>query len=166
VIRLGAAGSLTTVLCDFLFYPLDCINVRTKILEKNIPMHQMALHILNREGPKGLYQGYHCCFYGNVIYGFSYFIIYKSLKNHLAQYFPGEQKFGMYVSASIMAEVVAQFMFYPFELAKIRILTKNHSYQYLSAADALRKIVQKDSFPGLYKGLSTFYANYVTYYTI
>ena len=56
-------------------------------------------------------------------------------------------------------------IYYPYELVKVRFLTKNDIYKYEGVCDAMRKIVKKDSVPGLYKGLCTFFLTYMGQYT-
>ena len=63
--------------------------------------------------------------------------------------------------ASTYAEIIALALYYPFELIKVRFLTKNDVYKYFSATDAIKKIYKKDSVKGLYRGLSAFFLAYL-----
>ena len=65
-----------------------------------------------------------------------------------------------------MAEIVSLFIYYPFELTKIRLLTKNDIYKYTSVSDAFIKIVKLDGIPGLYRGLVTFFFAFMGQYTL
>lgn len=50
----------------------------------------------------------------------------------------------IYAGASTIAEVIALIAYYPYELVKVRFLTKNDKYGYQSVSDAFIKILKKD----------------------
>ncbi len=72
----------------------------------------------------------------------------------------------IYASASTIAEILALIVYYPFELVKVRFLTKNDVYGYRSVSDAFVKIVRKDSIPGLYRGCPAFFLTFMGQYTL
>ena len=72
----------------------------------------------------------------------------------------------IYASASTIAEIVALSIYYPYELVKVRLLTKNDHYNYFSVSDAFYKILKKDSVPGLYRGLLPFFLTFMGQYTL
>ena len=72
----------------------------------------------------------------------------------------------IYLSASTISEIIALFIYYPFELVKVRLLTKNDVFKYYSVSDGFSKILKKNSVPGLYKGLLTFFFAFMGQYTL
>mmetsp|Transcript_33675 Transcript_33675/g.24703 ORF Transcript_33675/g.24703 Transcript_33675/m.24703 type:complete len:180 (-) Transcript_33675:34-573(-) len=64
------------------------------------------------------------------------------------------------------SEVLTLFLVYPYELIKVRFMTKNNFYGYENVFHAFRKIVSKDGFTGLYRGMFSFFVTYLCQYTI
>lgn len=85
VLRIGAAGSITTLVGESSFYFIDAINARSKVLKENISMGQMMKQVIKTEGIYGLYKGYSACYYSSILYGYLYFYIYKGLKCHMKE---------------------------------------------------------------------------------
>jgi len=67
----------------------------------------------------------------------------------------------IYALASTIAEVIALIVYYPYELIKVRLLTKNNTYRYDSVSDAFIKILRKDNVPGLYRGICAFFLTFM-----
>lgn len=80
ILRVGAAGSITMLCGESLFYSIDAVNARSKVLHENVPFREMVKRILKTEGWYGLYKGYSASFYSSILYGYLYFYIYKGLK--------------------------------------------------------------------------------------
>lgn len=165
ILRIGAAGSLTMLLGESAFYCIDAINMRSKVHQgENIGIRQLVREILQKEGLRGLYRGYSASYYSSICYGYMYFYLYKGLKMEMKEYIqpnsPGMFA-AIYASASTIAEVLALLVYYPYELVKVRLLTKNHHYNYYSVSDAFYKILYKDSVFGLYRGLGTFFLTFL-----
>lgn len=72
----------------------------------------------------------------------------------------------IYASASTVAEIVSLFIYYPYELVKIRLLTKNAVYKYTSVSDAFYNILKKDGVRGLYRGLIAFFLAFMGQYSL
>ena len=72
----------------------------------------------------------------------------------------------IYASSSTIAEVISLLIYYPYELVKIRLLTKNDIYKYESVSDAFVKIVRKDGVRGLYRGCVSFFFAFLGQYTM
>ena len=72
----------------------------------------------------------------------------------------------IYACASTIAEVLALIIYYPYELVKVRFLTKNDVYGYHSVSDAFIKILRKDGVTGLYKGVFAFFLTFMGQYTL
>ena len=133
----------------------------------------MFRKVIQEDGVGGLYKGYSACYYSSILYGYLYFYIYKGLKGHLkdtAVFKNNEQSTPMkalvYASSSTIAEIVSLFIYYPYELVKIRLLTKNDTYQYTSVSDAFYKILKQDGVKGLYRGLLAFFFAFMGQYTL
>ena len=124
----------------------------------------MVRTILKNEGVYGLYKGYSASYYSSILYGYLYFYIYKGLKLQMKESLQptSTSSYAMiYASASTIAEFVALIVYYPYELVKVRFLTKNEVYGYHSVSDAFMKIVRKDSVPGLYRGVLGFFITFM-----
>jgi len=52
---MGAAGSITVLLGESMFYCIDAVNMKSKILHENVRFHVMVKNILKNEGLYGLY---------------------------------------------------------------------------------------------------------------
>ena len=72
----------------------------------------------------------------------------------------------IYASSSTMAEIVSLFIYYPYELVKIRLLTKNDHFKYTSVSDAFFKITHQDGVRGMYRGVFTFFFAFMGQYTL
>jgi hypothetical protein len=173
VLRIGAAGSITTLIGESSFYFIDAINARSKVLPHNVGFKEMFNDVIKTEGVAGLFKGYSACYYSSILYGYLYFYIYKGFKYHVkeTEAFKARQhstsvKALVYASASTVAEIVSLFIYYPFELTKIRLLTKNDIYGYTSVSDAFVKILKADGVTGLYRGLVTFFFAFMGQYTL
>lgn len=160
VLRMGAAGSITILISESSFYFIDAVNARTKILKENVKFGTMIRNIIKNEGIRGLYKGYSASFYSSILYGYMYFYLYKGLKVYMKDKLHPHSTSMMaciYASASTIAEVFALIVYYPFELIKVRLLTRNDHFKYSSVSDAFFKITKKDSVPGLYRGVGAFF---------
>jgi hypothetical protein len=85
--RIAAAGSLTTHLVEMGFYFGDTINSRSKIQQESLSMMRLLNTVLQEEGANALCKGINATYYGSVLYGFSYFFTYSSLKVKGHDYF-------------------------------------------------------------------------------
>jgi hypothetical protein len=83
VVRIGAAGSITTLIGESSFYFIDAINARSKVLSKNVGFMEMLRDVLKNEGVQGLFKGYSACYYSSIMYGYLYFYIYKGFKGYI-----------------------------------------------------------------------------------
>lgn len=80
-------------------------------------------------------------FYGSVICGFIYFAFYKFLKNYFREHF--EEKGGnpalLFFGASFIAEFITLLVYYPYDLVKCRLQSKNYHFKYRNIPHAFRK---------------------------
>lgn len=169
VLRIGAAGSITMLVGESTFYCIDAVNTRSKILTENVGFKEMITRILRNEGLYGLYKGYSATFYGTILYGYLYFFIYKSTKLYMKDKLHPDSASSLamiYASASAIGQMMALMVYYPYELVKIRILTKSEVYKYEGVWDAFKKIYRKDSAKGLYRGSVPFFLTQLSVYTV
>jgi hypothetical protein len=172
VLRIGAAGSLTTLIGESSFYFIDAINARSKILTNNVSFTSMLKKVLKNEGVGGLFKGYTACYYSSIFYGYLYFYMYKGIKCYMkeSEMYQNSKSTSfralIYASSSTIAEVISLLIYYPYELVKIRLLTKNDIYKYESVSDAFVKIVRKDGVRGLYRGCVSFFFAFLGQYTM
>jgi len=85
VLRIGAAGSITTLIGESSFYFIDAINARSKILTTNVSFSYMMKQVIKNEGVSGLFKGYSACYYSSIFYGYLYFYMYKGIKCYLKE---------------------------------------------------------------------------------
>ena len=134
VLRVGAAGSITTLIGESSFYFIDAINARSKILKQNVGFGTMFKSVVKNEGVKGLFKGYTACYYSSIFYGYLYFYLYKGIKCYLkeSEMYKSSKSASLraliYASSSTIAEGISLLIYYPYELVKIRLLTKNDQY--------------------------------------
>lgn len=83
ILRVGAAGSITMLCGESMFYCIDAVNARSKVLHENVKFVDMVRRIIKHEGWYGLYKGYSASFYSSILYGYMYFYIYKGLKVYM-----------------------------------------------------------------------------------
>ena len=133
----------------------------------------MARKVIKEEGVQGLFKGYTACYYSSILYGYVYFYLYKGVKGHLKDsetYKKSTHSTSfralIYASSSTIAEIISLFIYYPWELVKIRLLTKNDIYKYDSVSDAFVKILRKDGVTGLYRGVNYFFLAFMGQYTL
>mmetsp|Transcript_104849 Transcript_104849/g.144997 ORF Transcript_104849/g.144997 Transcript_104849/m.144997 type:complete len:102 (-) Transcript_104849:28-333(-) len=93
--------------------------------------------ILKDEGGvvSGLFKGYSAAFYGAMVAGGIYFTAYKAFKEWTRSLLFKSQKDGrelspgrqalMFSFASMLAEISSLVVYFPFEVLKLRYITKN-----------------------------------------
>jgi hypothetical protein len=144
LLRIGAAGSLTMVICDLSLYSMESVNARSKVLRgENVSFTEMTKQIIKNEGLQGMYKGYSASYYSIIIHGFLYFYVYKALKKKLKERYQPQsslQSALIYGLAAALAQGVDVFC-YPLEMIRIRMLTMNDHYGYKSVSDSFRNII-------------------------
>lgn len=126
--RIAAAGSLTILACEVAFFPLDSLNLQQKVSVKNIGTMQMIKSVYKSYGPYGFYRGFTTSYYPSAYAGAAFFAIYKGLKLKLKEIYQPQtqnQCSVIYLVASVVAEAVTLALYYPSEIVKVRMITKN-----------------------------------------
>lgn len=165
-LRIGMTGSLTLLASEMTFYFIDTINMRSKVLNTNKNCFEMFRDIIKYEGVFGLTKGIQASFYGAIIYGFTYFYLYKQLKEKYKKYI-GDPNAAMFMLTSCVTQMMALCVFYPFDMIKVRLQTSNHLFKYKGLKDAfLRIYYQHNSLKGLYTGFPMYLCTYVCSFTL
>jgi hypothetical protein len=122
----------------------------------------MFRYIFRNEGVAGLTKGIQASFYGAIIYGFTYFYLYKLFKETYKKHI-GESSAFMFLLASCFTQMIALWVFYPFDMIKVRLQTSNHIFKYKGLKNAfIRIFYQHNSLKGFYVGFPVYLCTYVT----
>jgi hypothetical protein len=155
--RMGIAGLLGQMTADFIFHPIDLVNVRTKFFfQERLSTLTIAKRIMKTTGILGFFRGGSVTLLGSSLNGFIYFSLYKKIKEGIKALL--EKDKGFYFVAYTLASVISEFcvyvVYYPFELVKTRI--QSAQYHYKNFFDALQQIWDKNdrkaSIKRLYSG--------------
>ena len=163
IFRMGVAGSLANTVVEAGFHVMDTINVRTKVSESNISSSMMVRKIYAKEGVYGFLKGFSACYYGSVVCGFLYFSLYKLFKIYFKDLFGDQYNIAWtYFMASFAAEFFTLIVYYPYDLIKCRLQSKNYVFKYRNIPHAFRKEIEQGSIINLYRGSFPFLITYCT----
>ena len=96
--------------------------------------------------------------------GFVYFYLYKKVKLFLFQQFGDKANpTAIYLSASIAADLITIMCYFPFDLIKCRLQSKNHVFRYASLPHAFFDELGRNGPIGLYKGSLPFFVTMMTF---
>ena len=161
IVRMGVAGSLANVIIESLFHFADTVNVRAKTSDGNDSSLKVVKKIYQREGIIGFGRGFSACFYGSVFCGFIYFSLYKFFKKEFKEYFGDAMSFQKVVfMASWVAELFTLLVYYPYDLFKCRLQSKNYIFKYRNLPHAFQKEISEGSIFSLYRGSLPFLITY------
>ena len=128
ILRIAGSGSLTFLICEIFFFPLDALNLQQKIQKANLSTRQMLQQVYRHYGPYGVYRGFTTSYYSSTSAAYIFFVVYKGLKTKLKEKFKprtqSECTF-IYTAASFIAEAVSLCIYYPYEILKVRLIAKN-----------------------------------------
>ena len=91
-------------------------------------------------------------FYGSVICGFIYFSGFKLLKNYFSETMEKSNPTLTVFLASFIAEFFTLLVYYPYDLVKCRLQSKNYHFKYRSVPHAFHKEISQGSILSLYRG--------------
>lgn len=150
LLRAGLAGASANMICEMSFHTFDTINTRTKVHHTPISSIIMSTKIWNKEGVYGFAKGISATFYGSLIAGFVYFTFYKYLKEKFIA--SKEASFMQFFMCSVLSEIFTLLFYYPYDLIKSRLQTRNFHFKYKNLVHAFRSVIKKEGTSQLYKG--------------
>ncbi|KAK4986872.1 Cu/Pi carrier [Elasticomyces elasticus] len=144
--------------------PLDLVKCRRQvdpsIYKSNLQAWRSIYHA---EGLRGVFFGWTPTFLGYSCQGFGKYGFYEVFKylygDRLA---PNMNKTVVYLGASASAEFLADILLCPFEAVKVRMQTTLPPYA-STLREGWSKIVQKEGYAGLYKGIYPLWARQIPY---
>lgn len=143
ILRMGIAGSLANVIVEAAFHFVDTVNVRSKVNETSISSLKMVKQIYLKEGLFGFGKGFSACFYGSIACGFIYFALYKLFKTYFKEFFGETYNIAWtFFMASFAAEFFTLIVYYPYDLVKCRLQSKNYVFKYRNIPHAFRKEIK------------------------
>lgn len=160
---MGFAGSLATMAMETTHHFMDTVNIRSKVSKTPISSMGMASKIYAQEGIYGFSKGFSACYYGSIACGFIYFSLYKLLKTEFRNVFGDNQSLATtcFVS-SFFAEMITLFVYFPYDMVKCRLQSRNNIFKYKNLVHAFKTEVQKEGIQGLYRGALPFLITYTT----
>lgn len=158
-LKMGVAGLLGQVTTDFLFHPLELINVRTKFdYAKKLSTFTTAKNIIDTKGIPGFFRGGSVTILGSSFGGFIYFSLYKKIKEKVLKLLEHRKdlNFIAYGIAAVIPEVLVYLLYYPFDLIKTRIQTGQYNYKNFADGIHQNKVKNdiKKTLKNLYTGFS------------
>jgi len=144
--------------------PLDLVKTRRQVDPKLYSSNVGAWRsIFKAEGLRGVFFGWSPTFVGYSFQGAGKYGAYEVFKYYYGeQLFPGMNKTFVYLGASASAEFIADMFLCPFEAVKVRMQTTLPPYA-RTLREGWGKIVQKEGYAGLYKGLYPLWARQIPY---
>jgi hypothetical protein len=154
--RIGIVGLLAQVTTDFLFHPIELINVRTKyFFKQGHTTLTTTKHILSTSGPIGYFRGGSVTLLGSSIGGLTYFTLYKNIKERIKKRTNESHYYLAYSLASTISELLVYAFYYPFEIIKTKIQSGQFNYKnFFDGLDNIYKSSDSGKFiPNLYQGM-------------
>lgn len=119
--------------------------------------------IASKEGFKGVFFGAGPTFVGYSLQGGGKYGFYELFKYFYGEkLFPNSNKTAIYLGASASAEFLADIALCPFEAIKVRMQTTLPPYA-RSLREGWSKVVQKEGYSGLYKGIAPLWGRQIPY---
>ncbi|CAG8918483.1 unnamed protein product [Penicillium salamii] len=160
----GAGGIIACGPTHTAVTPLDLVKCRRQVDPKIYTSNVQAWRtIFSKEGLRGVFFGWSPTFLGYSFQGAGKYGLYEYFKHLYGnQLFPETNRTLVFLGASASAEFFADMALCPMEAIKVRMQTTLPPY-----ASGLRegwgKIVAKEGFGGLYKGLYPLWARQIPY---
>ncbi len=119
--------------------------------------------IASKEGLRGIFFGWSPTFVGYALQGGGKYGFYEVFKYFYGErMFPNMNKTVVYLGASASAEFLADIALCPLEAVKVRMQTTLPPYAH-NLREGWSKIVSKEGYGGLYKGLYPLWARQIPY---
>ncbi|CAG7945326.1 unnamed protein product [Penicillium nalgiovense] len=144
--------------------PLDLVKCRRQVDPKIYSSNIQAWRtIFSKEGLRGVFFGWSPTFLGYSFQGAGKYGLYEYFKNLYGnQMFPDTNRTLVFLGASASAEFFADIALCPMEAIKVRMQTTLPPYA-STMREGWGKIVAKEGFGGLYKGLYPLWARQIPY---
>jgi len=147
--------------------PLDLVKTRRQVDSKLYKGNFQGWSMIYRaEGLRGIFTGWGPTFFGYSAQGafkYGWYEYFKKTYSDLAgPEAATKNKTLLYLSASASAEFLADIALCPFEAVKVRMQGSIHS-PYTGTFDGISKIMAKEGFGGLYKGLYPLWGRQIPY---
>jgi solute carrier family 25 phosphate transporter 3 len=144
--------------------PLDLVKTRRQVDPTLYKSNVQAWgQIFRNEGLRGVFFGWSPTFIGYSFQGAGKYGLYEVFKYQYGdRMFPGMNKTVVYLGASATAEFFADLFLCPFEAIKVRMQTTLPPFAN-TMREGWSKIVAKEGFSGLYKGLYPLWARQIPY---
>ena len=167
IVRMGVAGSLANLTVESMFHFVDTVNVRAKLSDSHDSSLKIATKIYAKEGIQGFSKGFSACFYGSAVCGFLYFSLYKVFKVYSKEWFGDKYNVTfLFFGAAFAAEFFTLLVYYPYDLVKCRLQSKNFIFKYRNLPHAFRKEISEGSILSLYRGSFPFLVTYCFFVSI
>ncbi|KAK5164718.1 hypothetical protein LTR04_001665 [Oleoguttula sp. CCFEE 6159] len=144
--------------------PLDLVKCRRQVDPKIYSSNLSAWRsIYAKEGLRGVFFGWSPTFIGYSMQGAGKYGFYEVFKYYYGEkLFPNMNKTVVYLGASASAEFLADIALCPMEAIKVRMQTTLPPYA-SNLREGWSKIVSKEGYAGLYKGLYPLWARQIPY---
>ncbi|XKL66196.1 hypothetical protein PGB90_009616 [Kerria lacca] len=165
VIESGIAGGLSGAITRLLLQPLDVIKTRFQLQVEPISrrnegskyrgMFQAIKIIWKEETVSAFWKGHNSAQILSILYGTVQFATFEQLKK-LVKIFnlPIKQQIFESFFFGSSATVLATFASFPFDVIRTRFIAQGKFQEYRTIYEASCKIIDKEGFRGLYKGLT------------
>ncbi|KAI9885613.1 MAG: Cu/Pi carrier [Watsoniomyces obsoletus] len=144
--------------------PLDLVKTRRQVDSKLYSSNITAWRkIFRSEGLRGVFFGWSPTLVGYSFQGagkYGFYEVFKYLYGETM--FPGANKTVVYLAASASAEFLADIALCPLEAIKVRMQTTLPPYA-KNLREGWRKVVSKEGYGGLYKGLYPLWGRQIPY---
>jgi len=144
--------------------PLDLVKCRRQV-DANIYSSNLGAwrSIFKAEGLRGVFFGWSPTFVGYSFQGAGKYGAYEAFKYQYGEkMFPNANRTLVFLGASASAEFIADLFLCPFEAIKVRMQTTLPPYA-ANLREGWGKIVSKEGFGGLYKGLYPLWGRQIPY---
>ncbi|XP_032388037.1 calcium-binding mitochondrial carrier protein SCaMC-1 isoform X2 [Etheostoma spectabile] len=153
------AGSLAGATAQTAIYPMEVLKTRLTLRKTGqySGMFDCAKKILRKEGVKAFYKGYVPNLVGIIPYAGIDLAVYETLKNLWLSYHPDSANPGVLVlvACGTMSSTCGQLASYPLALVRTRMQAQASldASDQSSMSSLMKKVVAKDGFFGLYRGI-------------
>ncbi|XP_078119732.1 mitochondrial adenyl nucleotide antiporter SLC25A24-like isoform X1 [Sander vitreus] len=153
------AGSLAGATAQTAIYPMEVLKTRLTLRKTGqySGMFDCAKKILRKEGVKAFYKGYIPNLVGIIPYAGIDLAVYETLKNTWLSYHPDSPNPGVLVlvACGTMSSTCGQLASYPLALVRTRMQAQASldASDQSSMTSLMKKVVAKDGFFGLYRGI-------------